>query len=401
MKLVLTGASGFVASELIPLLRQNGIVPVLISDRYETLRREHPDLVCDSYDHLQEHFSGVAGVLHLAVKNNDTDGTLAEFREVNVGKTLSVLEAAKVAGVPKFIFASSFRTLALGNSPSDYSRSKFEAEAALKEQSGIEVSIVHMPALYGITFKGKLALLNRLPAFLQKPALTVITSLRPAVHASRVADRITEILENDNQSINYLSDPAQDNVVYAWCKRFVDLAFALVVVLLVGWLLLIVWIMIRLDSPGPGIFRQERVGRHGKTFTCFKFRTMQQGTKQAGTHELSSASITRLGHFLRKSKIDELPQIINIALNELSLIGPRPCLVSQVELIEARRTLGVFDVKPGISGLAQIQNIDMSEPERLARVDALYVAQQSLPLDLKIILATFTGSGQGDKVKSG
>lgn len=400
MKLVLTGASGFVAGELIPLLRQNGIVPVLISDRFEALKSEYPDLVCDSYENLPNHCIGATGVLHLAVKNNDTEGTLAEFRDVNVGQTLAVLQAAKTAGVPKFIFTSSFHTLALGKDPSDYSRSKFEAEAALKEQTGIEVSILHMPALYGKKFKGKMAALNRLPTFLQKTALSLFTSLRPAVHASRVADRIADILQNDSQPVNYLSDPAQDNVIYAVSKRIVDLAFALAVVLVLGWLLLIIWIMIRLDSPGPGIFKQDRVGKNAQTFTCFKFRTMRQGTKQAGTHELSAASITRLGHFLRKTKIDELPQIVNIAKNELSLIGPRPSLVNQVELIAARRALGVYDVKPGISGLGQIQNIDMSEPERLAHVDALYVAQQSLPLDLKIIFATFTGSGQGDKVKA-
>ena len=399
MKLILTGASGFVASELIPLLQQHGIIPVLISDHFEALRRDYPDLVCDNYDRLPDHCVGATGVLHLTVKNNNTKGTLAEFRDVNVGQALSVLETAKAAGVPKFIFTSSFHTLALGRSPSDYSRSKFEAEAALREQTGIEVNILHMPALYGRTFKGKMRVLNRLPVALRKPALTILTALRPAVHASRVADRIANILKGDSQFANYLGDPAHDNAVYSALKRIVDLTFALAVLVVLGWLLLIIWIMIRLDSPGPGIFTQDRVGRDAKTFTCYKFRTMRQGTKQAGTHELSADSITRMGHFLRKTKIDELPQIINIAKNELSLIGPRPSLLTQQKLIEARHTLSVFDVKPGISGLGQIQNVDMSEPERLAHIDALYVAQQSLPLDLRIIFATFTGAGQGDKGK--
>jgi len=125
---------------------------------------------------------------------------------------------------------------------------------------------------------------------------------------------------------------------------------------------------------------------------------MAQGTSQAATHEVPAASITKIGKFLRGTKLDELPQIVNIVRNEISLIGPRPCLPSQSELVEKRHQLGVFDVKPGISGLAQIQDIDMSTPRRLAQVDSLYIALQCLPLDIKIALATATGSGQGDKV---
>ena len=140
-----------------------------------------------------------------------------------------------------------------------------------------------------------------------------------------------------------------------------------------------------------------RVGRYGKTFTCYKFRTMQQGTVQAGTHEVSQASVTSIGRFLRGTKLDELPQVWNILKNEISLIGPRPGLPVQKELFEARQAWGVFDVKPGISGLAQVNNIDMSDPEKLARWDARYIALQSLVLDIKITLATVRGGGQGDK----
>ena len=126
---------------------------------------------------------------------------------------------------------------------------------------------------------------------------------------------------------------------------------------------------------------------------------MRKGTKQVGTHELSQASTTRIGAILRRTKIDEFPQIVNILKGEMSLIGPRPCLTSQTELIEARRKLGVLDVCPGISGLSQIRNIDMSTPVTLAQTDAEYIALRSIPLELKIIIATATGSGQGDKTR--
>jgi len=145
---------------------------------------------------------------------------------------------------------------------------------------------------------------------------------------------------------------------------------------------------------------QSRVGKAGRIFTGYKFRTMKQGTRQAGTHEVSATAVTRLGGFLRKTKNDELPKVWNIFRNEISLIGPRPCLPVQTELIEARRFRGVLAVKPGISGLAQIDGIDMSDPTRLARRDARYIALRSFLLDLKISIATATGRGRGDRTSS-
>ena len=126
---------------------------------------------------------------------------------------------------------------------------------------------------------------------------------------------------------------------------------------------------------------------------------MKFGTRQAGTHEISASAVTPIGRHLRRTKLDELPQIVNILRNEMSLVGPRPCLPGQTELIDARRRLGVLTVKPGISGLAQINGIDMSTPWRLASWDARYIALRSLALDARIALRTVMGSGQGDRVK--
>ncbi|KZX94522.1 lipid carrier--UDP-N-acetylgalactosaminyltransferase [Sulfitobacter sp. HI0040] len=183
-------------------------------------------------------------------------------------------------------------------------------------------------------------------------------------------------------------------------KRGIDLLFAIAVIVVMGWALLIVWALIRFGSPGPGIFAQDRVGQHGKTFTCYKFRTMQDGTVQLGTHEVSQSAVTPIGRFLRRTKIDELPQVWNIFKNEISLIGPRPGLPVQTDLFQARQARGVFEVKPGISGLAQVNDIDMSDPEKLAKWDARYIRLQSLILDLKLVLATIRGKGQGDKTSA-
>jgi lipopolysaccharide/colanic/teichoic acid biosynthesis glycosyltransferase len=183
--------------------------------------------------------------------------------------------------------------------------------------------------------------------------------------------------------------------------RVVDYAFALTILLGFWWVLLAAWIAIRRDSPGPGIFGQPRIGRYGKVFTCWKFRTMQVGTTQAGTHEVSAAAVTKVGAFLRRTKIDELPQVWNILRGEIALIGPRPCLPVQTQLIEARQQRGVLDVLPGISGLAQVEGIDMSDPLRLARRDADYVALRGVLPDIRLILRTARGGGQGDRVRAG
>ena len=133
-------------------------------------------------------------------------------------------------------------------------------------------------------------------------------------------------------------------------------------------ILLVVTIMGFIDTGSP-IFVQERVGRYKKPFKLIKFRTMNIDTKSVASHLASQSSITKLGTFLRKTKLDELPQLINVLKGEMSLVGPRPNLYNQDKLIAARDELGVYDVLPGITGLAQIQNIDMSTPKLLAKVD--------------------------------
>src|SRR5690606_23023583 len=130
-------------------------------------------------------------------------------------------------------------------------------------------------------------------------------------------------------------------------------------------------------------------------------RTMKAGTVEAATNEVPAEAVTGIGRFLRRTKLDELPQVWNILRNEIGLVGPRPCLPVQTQLIEARRQRGVLSLKPGITGLAQVNGIDMSEPVRLARWDRRYLALQSLALDARIVLATARGRGQGDRVADG
>ncbi|WP_368873146.1 sugar transferase [Shewanella algae] len=169
--------------------------------------------------------------------------------------------------------------------------------------------------------------------------------------------------------------------------------------LLLLWPVLLVVTIIGMFDTGFPIFVQTRVGRNKKPFKLIKFRTMSVETKSVASHLASNASITKLGAFLRKTKIDELPQLINVLKGEMSLVGPRPNLFNQEELIKERDALGVYDVLPGITGLAQVQNIDMSTPKLLAETDKHMIDTLNIKNYFRYILMTVAGSGSGDAVK--
>ena len=182
-------------------------------------------------------------------------------------------------------------------------------------------------------------------------------------------------------------------------KRGFDVLLALGLMPIAIVICLPMALAIRLESPGNPFFLQKRVGRDKEIFTLWKLRSMKRGVANVGSHEISAAQITRVGHFIRRTKIDELPQVVNVLVGQLSFVGPRPCLPSQLELIEERDAHGVFDIRPGITGPAQLMRIDMSTPRLLAEVDAQYALEQTFWGDLKLVLRTALGGGSGDAVK--
>lgn len=155
-------------------------------------------------------------------------------------------------------------------------------------------------------------------------------------------------------------------------------------------------ILVRLESSGPAIFRQKRVGRGLREFTIFKLRTMKTGTADLPSHVAGTTHMSRIGPFLRRFKLDELPQLLNVIRGDMSFVGPRPCLPSQSELIEERDRLGVFAIRPGITGVAQVLGYDMSNPQKLAQVDAQYLSTWRLTTDLRLLASTIMGKGHGD-----
>jgi lipopolysaccharide/colanic/teichoic acid biosynthesis glycosyltransferase len=180
--------------------------------------------------------------------------------------------------------------------------------------------------------------------------------------------------------------------------RLLDIVFSFLG-LLCGFPILLAIYVIGLFDTGSPVFRQERVGRNKKPFTLVKFRTMSVDTVSVASHLASTTSITKMGGFLRKTKLDELPQLWNVLKGEMSLVGPRPGLFNQEELTAAREAEGVFDVRPGITGLAQVNDIDMSTPELLAKTDAGMIKEMSLRNYFKFIFQTVLGAGAGDQVK--
>ncbi|WP_138435095.1 sugar transferase [Marinobacter shengliensis] len=161
---------------------------------------------------------------------------------------------------------------------------------------------------------------------------------------------------------------------------------------------LVVLVVVGFFDTGSPIFTQRRVGRNRKPFILVKFRTMKKGTASVASHMADSADITPFGRFLRRTKLDELPQLWNVLKGEMSLVGPRPCLFNQEDLIRERELRGVLNARPGITGLAQVSDIDMSTPVLLAETDQKMLQSLNVPNYFRYIFQTVTGKGSGDRV---
>lgn len=189
-----------------------------------------------------------------------------------------------------------------------------------------------------------------------------------------------------------------------YVKRFLDIFLSLAGVIVLCIPMLILVLCIKIDSKGPVLFKQKRVGKNKTHFNILKFRTMRVDTpKDVPTHLLENPDkyITKMGRFLRSTSLDELPQIFNILSGSMSIVGPRPALWNQFDLLEMRDKYGANDVRPGLTGLAQISGRDELELEEKARLDGEYVRNLSFAMDLKCFFGTFSSVLSQKGIKEG
>ena len=187
-------------------------------------------------------------------------------------------------------------------------------------------------------------------------------------------------------------------------KRLIDILLSLMGLILASWLYLIIIIAIKIDDPGPAFFGQKRVGKGKKYFTLWKFRSMKMSTPhETPTHLLENPDqyITRVGRFLRKSSLDEIPQLWNILKGDMSVIGPRPALWNQDDLIAERDKYGANDIRPGLSGWAQICGRDELEISVKAKLDGEYVKKMSFLFDCRCFFGTAISALRGDGIVEG
>lgn len=171
-------------------------------------------------------------------------------------------------------------------------------------------------------------------------------------------------------------------------KRIFDVLAAAAGLAVLSPVLLLIAVGVRLSSPGPAIFRQRRIGRHGRTFAFYKFRTMPMDTGDIPSDRLGDVRIGRFGRILRRTNLDELPQLVNVLRGDMSVVGPRPPIPSQTELVEMRRANGALDCRPGLTGLAQVNSFDGMTVAEKAAHDGRYAQNVTLGNDLRILLKT-------------
>lgn len=374
MKIVIAGASGRIGRALVPQLLASGHDLVLVG-------RKAPvgfgsDTLCCDYDTMESQAFDADILLNLAVANTDTTASVSQFHRANCEFASELAARASALKIKRFLHVSSVHALDPFNK-SAYAISKRDGDAAIMAMPGSHV-VLYLGLAYGRALPLRLPLIKFLPSWV----LSIVKSLKPTSDIDRLTSYINQNTENAAVQLAKLQflliDDKNETFTYRLLKRSMDLGVSVCGLALIGWLMMMIWCAVKLDSKGPGLFRQQRVGQFGRMFTCYKFRTMAIGTPEIGTHEVATTSITRLGHFLRRTKLDELPQLYNIVRNDMSLIGPRPSLNSQEELITARVSKNVLRAKPGLSGLSQINGIDMSDPVRLAEWDARAAALRGI-----------------------
>jgi lipopolysaccharide/colanic/teichoic acid biosynthesis glycosyltransferase/nucleoside-diphosphate-sugar epimerase len=511
MRIAITGANGFVGSNLLPALEATGadVVPIARRDIASSAWRPSPLLDRDTDpEEWARAFAGVDVVIHAAarahVMREDAEDPLDVFRRVNRDGAVAMARGAARAGVRRIVFLSTVKVLGettSGRAPfrnddpaapvDPYAISKREAELALEEvarELGLELVVLRPPLVYGPGVGGNMAALQRLirrgvwlplgGASGNRRSMISTGNLCAAIQAATIAPAAagSTLLVSDDEDISTRDllcklaavdgrrarlidvpegllrrlmlltgrealwsrlfgdlrvDIAQTTNILGWRPhltveegmagmggdknvigapilqeksgrgvifRTADVLLVVAAAPIVVPVCLILLLLIRLDSAGNALFIQNRVGIGRKPFRLVKLRTMTIDTGDLPSHEVAVSKVTRIGRFLRRTKLDELPQLWNILKGEMTFVGPRPCLPSQQHLIDERMARGLFDVLPGVTGPAQVAGIDMATPVLMAEVEEEYFRRATSFSDVMLIVRTVFGAGSGDVV---
>ncbi len=186
------------------------------------------------------------------------------------------------------------------------------------------------------------------------------------------------------------NDNKREKILYSFVKRILDVTLALVLLIILIPVMVVISILIKLDSKGPVLLKQTRVGRYSKEFIIYKFRTMDIDSPEVPTHqsEYRGCNVTKIGNILRKTSLDEIPQLINILKFEMSFVGPRPLIKKEKKILSKRKDLGIDIALPGITGWAQVNGRDELKINEKLKYDLEYVKSRSIQFDIYIMFVT-------------
>lgn len=387
MRIVMSGATGFVGRQIVPKLRALGFEILIISREPVSARRLLPGLEIVSPEEWLSNVGSFDAFVYLSVMNSDQDCSLQDFLVVNRDMALHYAKIARAKGVSRFVYFSSVKALdSEENTP--YAVSKREGQSALRSFLGTDLYTVHLGLVHGTETAGRLSLMDNFSPLIRRAIAQIVFALRPTTSADRVVGFIQDVCDDIAGSRTILTDDKAEMPFYRGWVFFLNTAFVLASIIL-SPILLVSWLVVVSTQGFPGFYRQERVGLEGRLFRFIKIRTMYLDAPAKSSHEVSSSFIFPFGRFLRKTKLDELVQAWHVARGEMNLIGPRPSMSSQSDVIHRRRRQGILRLKPGLTGWAQVQGVDMESPAELVRYDGEYLDLRSIALDARIVLLTF------------
>jgi len=398
LKVIITGGTGYIGRSITCALRETHQIVIVTRDPAAPNLPQLKNVRYISYKDLQDTLPELDAdvMVHMATLNNNSTSTVKDYRLVNVELTALMASLCEEYSVPLVHFSSSHA--APSYSIDDYSISKLEALENLSKFKRLNYLVITLPAV--VTSErpaGILRYLWVLSGQLRSWALPYISVLKPVTTEDKVVQAVQFAIyrlttpsldvEPERRQIYIGTEAAKSRLYRFWqaviTGLFISLAFPIFLTITP-----LIWPIVRYSTGGSFLFTQTRVGRYGKPFKVYKVRTMVVGTPEQPTHCMTENSVPGLVRYLRSSRLDELPQIWNILLGQMTLIGPRPCLLSQADLIEERGKHGILDYMPGITGWAQVSGVDMSDTARLLTYDLYYRHYHSIILDIKILYRT-------------